>query len=337
MKTILNTLLLVAVSFVASISTLNAQSKPPGFLYVETSPPGALVFLNGDSIGHTTPFMKRLPAGHYRAAVELPGYKEQRIEFLIEQDEVTRQRVDFMGTRRKASPDRWMGEPDWEHGKLTVLSDRIVEVSLDDSLLAGRAPATYDGIPTGRHLVTIQHGAEQFTTAVEIQESEVARVEVVLDSNRADRGIQWPVAVVPVKLTIELPPCSYRVHQKATAPADRDRFVGVDGIVRIAGMEEPLSLRTIDFRTSRHDLPHPVQGLLSGGDTVIGKTFQVPVDSLVKFEFELYANPGDRFRRRDEVTRLLKRHKVPASFNKGREVNVFVQIQPDGDLIFRYW
>lgn len=315
-----------------------AQADEFGYLFCVSNPSGAIVsFDNIDSVSFETPFMRTLDVGEHRAMLTLPGYTRKRVTFRIGANEVTRLDVDFTDDDKTPTTTDVLGPIEWETGKLTVLSDRQAVIFLDDEKQAVTAPTTLEKIKMGKHQIVLEHNGERFSVPLMIKGGQVNKVEVLFDSSVSPRGILWPRPVVTVHLTLELPRCDYRVEENNPRPDSTSHFRGVDNQIQIHGLEQAITIASTSFLKPAHFKDKELQGLITGGDTTVVRKLEVPIDSLVKFEFNIFPNPVGKFRNRREVTEILKRHRLAANFNNGRDVYVKVQIQPDGDLIFRYW
>ncbi len=314
------------------------QADEFGYVFCQSTPSGAIVsFDHIDSVSFETPFMRTMDVGEHRATVTLPGYTRKNVTFRVGANEVTKLNVDFTEGDKTPTTTEVLGPIEWETGKLTVLADRQAVIYLDDKKLDLTAPATFEKIKIGSHQIALEHNGETFSTPLVIKGGEVNKVEALFDSSVSPRGILWPRPVVTVHLTLELPACDYRVRESNPRPDSNSSFRGVDNQVRINGLEEVVMITSSTLLKPTQFQDKELHGLITGGDTVIVRQLEVPIDSLMKFEFNIFANPVGKFRNRKEVTEILKRHRVAANFNNGRDIHVKVQIQPDGDLIFRYW
>lgn len=318
---------------------VSAQADQYGYVYCESKPKGAVIYFDTlVASGTEAPFMRSLTVGAHSAVISLPGYVDKKLSFSISPNEVTRLVVDFTQNEKTPSTTDVLGPVEWNVGRLTILTDRQATIYLDGQKLTTPAPVTLDKIEMGKHRIALEHENERFANDITIKGGEVNRVEALFDPNALDRGIVWPRPTVLVHLTLHLPKCDYRVRRENAIPTDRSSFHGVDNEVRISGLNDSgVTIAARSFVRPAEFRERELSGIVAGGDTVVMQALEVPLDSAVQFAFSIYPNPKGTFKTRKDVARIMKRHRIPADLNDGEELHVEAVIQPDGDLLFRYW
>lgn len=94
-----------ALALFSSLILLSAPAWAAGQLMLESNPPGAVVTLNGQTLGETPLLHEGLHAGTHLVTLTRPGYKPVTLRVTVEHDLTTRQRVTMTPERRTPTGD----------------------------------------------------------------------------------------------------------------------------------------------------------------------------------------------------------------------------------------
>jgi TonB family protein len=162
-----------------------------GRLYVLTYPPGAAVWVDGDSVGVTPVPPHALREGTHALSIRKEGFAPYDTVVWLASDETSFHHVELVagGARSmrpaQASPARAQSEGGTEEasgrGGIAVSSDPAgSEVWIDDERV-GTTPLTLSGLTRGWHRLSIRHdGYEPQVVEVEVEPGAVADLQVTL-------------------------------------------------------------------------------------------------------------------------------------------------------------
>jgi hypothetical protein len=154
---------------------------PDGSIFVETSPPGAIVYVNGDNKGHAPVTITNLWPGTYTITAELPGYETFTSITTIE-----------LGPTRSSVYCRLV--PDSSGNGVYVLSTPLRAQVYLDGILKGETPLMVSNPETGTHILLIRHaGFEDWESGIEISETGTRTISAVL--NQTDTDVNQGITV----------------------------------------------------------------------------------------------------------------------------------------------
>jgi PEGA domain len=316
----------------------SAFAVESGYLFIETKPvPARFTVDNVDTIFFDTPILCRLAPGKHRIRLESPGYRPQTIQVVIAPEEVIRRSVSLDETfRPPSSEDGTAGFPDGT-GKISVLSDRKSQVYVDGKLHDSPAPVTIAGVTPGLHEVVLTRDTISHTTRVVVQEGKSALVEVVFDEQASFQGVVRPRYRTRIFVTVELPPCRYKMESADNAGGGC-RIRGVDPNIIIALPDSSVEIdRSVFLQHLEQVRATTTSHEMSFSDTTLVYSFEAPVEEGVAFTFRLRTNKSRGFRDLSSLKPTTKRFAVPARFNEGADITVHATVDESGDVIFRYW
>lgn len=166
-----------------------SEASGVGRLYVLTYPPGAAVWVDGDSVGVTPVPPHALRAGAHALSIRKEGFAPYDTVVWLASDETSFHHVELeAGAARSRKPaqaspaQRERGAEEASgRGGIAVSSDPAgSEVWIDDER-AGTTPLTLSGLTRGWHRLSIRHdGYEPHVAEVEVEPGAVADLQVAL-------------------------------------------------------------------------------------------------------------------------------------------------------------
>lgn len=151
--------------------TPRAQTVPAaknGAVRVESDPPGARVFVDGQVRG-TTPLLLELPAGSHALQVH-EGSRVKDISIEVSSGENSAYHVEWA----EAAPPG----PAAATGSLSVTADVAGATVTVDGAVRGRAPVTISDLAPGNHEVVVRSGATSSRRSVSIQPGATASLVI---------------------------------------------------------------------------------------------------------------------------------------------------------------
>lgn len=164
---------------------------PYGTLYIETSPPGAVIFVNGGDKGNSPVTLTGIWPGTYTISAKLAGYQEC---FSV---------TTLSGSQY--SPVYCRLVPDSSGNGLYVVSTPAKANVYVDGVLAGVTPFMQSNIVTGTHIIQVRlSGYDEWKSTVEIPKNGSKTISALLNQTDTvvNQGIH--VASIPVGATIAL-------------------------------------------------------------------------------------------------------------------------------------
>ncbi len=172
-------------------TTTYGPSGPYGTIYIETSPPGAVISVNGDDKGNSPVTLKGLWPGTYTISARLAGYQEYIFVTTL--------------SGPQYSPVYCRLVPDNSGNGLYVVSTPAKANVYVDGVLAGVTPFMQSNIATGMHIIQVRlSGYDDWKSTIEVPKNGSKTISVLL--NQTDtvvtQGIH--VASIPDGATIAL-------------------------------------------------------------------------------------------------------------------------------------
>jgi len=313
-------------------------SNNVGFLLLQSEPVEVSVVIDGiDTVAMHTPVLCTLSVGKHTVTVTREYYDPKTIMVEIEPLEVLRRTVSFVEPTDISSQPAEGFAIYRRKGSLTILTDGGgATVHIDTSKIKEPTPVTLSEIAEGPHRLYLEQNGLALDTVIRI----IADSTLVFHPSLADftssHGLH-PGTVTMMSVKIQLPKCEY--HRDTNLNGELEiRIKGVDPQILITGPDTAIQLSHHPLASS--ELLWNYRGEIiekAITDTLLEYSLFCPTDSALGFAFHLLVNYGRRFVNREKLTPLSKRYRVPADFNNGEPVNIHFRIQPDGEIIFKYW
>jgi hypothetical protein len=156
-----------------AIVTVNYPPGPYGTIYVESSPPGAVVFLNGENKGHAPVTVTGLWPGSYTISAELAGYQE------------------FTSSTTISGPTRSSVYcplvPDNTGNGLYIISSPANANVYIDGVLKGKTPFMLRDTSTGPHVIQLRlSGYADWKSTVEAPSGGTKTISAILSQTDTD-------------------------------------------------------------------------------------------------------------------------------------------------------
>jgi|GEM_PF-1882232 hypothetical protein len=161
-----------------TVTTTYGPEGPYGTIYVESSPPGAVISLNGENQGRTPVTIRGLWPGSYTITAELAGYQKYTTT------------TDISGSTR--SPVYCQLVPDSPGKGLYIVSTPSEAKVYLDGELRGVTPLVLAGTATGSHSVEVRlSGYAEWKETVEVPEGGTKTISAILNKQDTEviRGI----------------------------------------------------------------------------------------------------------------------------------------------------
>lgn len=155
-----------------------SPSGPYGTIYVESSPAGADVYLDGDARGHAPLTISGLWPGTYEITARMTGFETYTSTTTI------------TGATRSAVYCRLT--PDNSGGGLTVMSSPVWATVYLDGVEKGVTPWTLNDPATGSHIIQLKRpGYDDWESTVDVQEGTAKTLSAILNKKtiNTDRGV----------------------------------------------------------------------------------------------------------------------------------------------------
>jgi len=157
----------------ATIRTITTTYWPPGpygTIYVESSPPGAIIYLNGNNEGHAPVTITGLWQGTYTISAELTGYQEYTTITTIS------------GATRSSVYCPLM--PDNTGNGLYVVSTPANATVYLDGIQKGVTPFMLSDPATGTHIIQVKlYGYDEWKSTVEVSNDGTKTISAILNQN----------------------------------------------------------------------------------------------------------------------------------------------------------
>jgi formylglycine-generating enzyme required for sulfatase activity/tRNA A-37 threonylcarbamoyl transferase component Bud32/tetratricopeptide (TPR) repeat protein len=139
---------------------------PPGALALESQPPGAAVFIDGEERGKTPLQVAALAPGRHRVRLALRFHEEAELDVEVVSNDVARRQVALTPSQ----------------GAIVVLTDPpAARLFLDRDWHAEPSPARIAGIPAGQHFLWVEKGELGADQAVFVTRGETTTVSLRLE------------------------------------------------------------------------------------------------------------------------------------------------------------
>ena len=151
---------------------------PYGTIYVESSPAGADVYLDGDARGRAPLTIYDLWPGTYEITARMTGF------------ETFRSTITITGATRSAVYCRLT--PDNSGGGLTVMSSPVWATVYLDGVEKGVTPLTINDPATGSHIIQLKRtGYDDWESTVDVQGGTAKTISAILNEKtiNTDRGV----------------------------------------------------------------------------------------------------------------------------------------------------
>ncbi|MGB9176155.1 MAG: PEGA domain-containing protein [Methanoregula sp.] len=153
---------------------------PPGHgtIYVESSPPDAVISLNDENKGHAPVTITDLWPGSYTISAELAGYQKYTSTTTIS------------GSSRSSVYCKLV--PDNSGKGLYVMSTPVQANVYLDGVFKGETPLMLNDTASGSHTLQVRHsGYSEWNSTIEVPESGTKTISAILNQSNADvtRGI----------------------------------------------------------------------------------------------------------------------------------------------------
>lgn len=149
---------------------------PPGSygtIYVETSPPGAVIYLNDENKGHAPVTITGLSPGSYTLSAELAGYQKYTSSTTIS------------GPTRSSLYYQLV--PDNSGNGLYVMSTPVQAKVYLDGVLMGETPLMLGDTASGSHTLQVKSsGYDEWKSTVEVPEKGTKTISAILNQNNVD-------------------------------------------------------------------------------------------------------------------------------------------------------
>jgi hypothetical protein len=160
------------------VTTTYWPPGPYGTIYVESSPPGAVVYLNDENRGHAPVTITDLWPGSYTISAELAGYQKYTSETTIS------------GPTRSSVYCQLV--PDNSGNGLYVVSTPAQAKVYLDGILKGETPIMLSDSASGSHTLLVKRsGYDEWRSTVVVPEAGTKTISAILRQNDVDlsRGI----------------------------------------------------------------------------------------------------------------------------------------------------
>lgn len=361
-------LLLAAVCLMSPDS--GAEDKV-GFLYIESDPPNARLVIDGNQDRlYQTPVLCTLAVGAHRLTLSTEFHQPNTVKVVIAPRQVLRKKIRLVATieveRQPDSDLRLYNVP----GELTILTDIFgVSIFLDDVRISMPAPVTLPLVPSGLHAVRIEHNGLFFDTLVAVKPAETTLLELRLRQQWGLDSIPGSPELVALVVEMDLPACRYQRERPVVEAALYDSAQSDEGAVSkkelyamsrryevpqwddtatgLRGVDPNIRIITpdtvivvshrpaVDLGFARLPMGHDLDFQMPS--MVVSRFPMCPEDGVIRFEIEAFVNQSEEFYNFLELEPIYKQFRVPADFNGGADINVRIQIDPDGEIHFRYW
>jgi hypothetical protein len=156
-----------------AVTTTYGPPGPYGTIYVETSPPGAVIYLNDENKGHAPVTITGLWPGSYTISAELAGYQ------------------DYTSATTLSGPTRssvyYQLVPDNSGNGLYVVSTPVQAKVYLDGVLKGETPLMLSDTASGSHTLQVKSsGYDEWKSTVEVPEKGTKTISAILNQNNVN-------------------------------------------------------------------------------------------------------------------------------------------------------
>jgi len=191
-----------------------SDEEPTGSIYATSTPPGAIVFIDGEETGDVTPCtLSGLETGSYAVRVEKEGFAQQDEKWVtVVANAVTE--VEFNLTPETGSGDGSSsgggGDGGSRNGSITITSVPMnASIYLDGNATEFRTDATLEDIPSGEHTIElVLPGYQNITRTVTVKGDECSLLDLVFENTTTGKTTtangRITVSSVPTNASIYL-------------------------------------------------------------------------------------------------------------------------------------
>ena len=156
-----------------TVTTTYGPPGPYGTIYVESSPAGAVIFINGDNEGHAPVTITGLWPGSYNISAELAGF------------------LKYTSITTISGPTRSVVYcplvPDNSGNGLYVVSTPVQAKVYLDGVLKGETPLMLSDTASGSHTLQVKSsGYDEWKSTVEVPENGTKTISAILNQNNVD-------------------------------------------------------------------------------------------------------------------------------------------------------
>ena len=324
-------LLAISVLFVALASPAFAQK---GYLFVESAPDSAVVTIDGgQSERYYTPVLCTLSVGEHTVEITKRFYETEIFKVKIEPEAVVRKRVDFV-RQEKFNVTKPTGMTvEGKYGQLTIITNpHGAEVIADGEKLYMTSPVTLSNVPAGPHRYSIVYHYIQYDTTIIVTGD--APQTAVIDLRIFEGKEMYSIMPsVQTKVVIVVPGCKYKWEDGVY------KFKGVDVEIKIEVGDTSLAFNQVELANQFKEWmesANTIPEVLELEKTEFTFIFDPYLDARLQFETVSFASKK-KFQLKDEITPSTHYQNFPASLNSGKNINVRIYIEDDGEIVFRYW
>jgi len=320
-------------NFILNVLILIAFSSPAfaqkGYLFIESVPDSAIVTIDGKfSERYFTPVLCTLSVGEHQIEIAKVYYETETIKVKIDPEAVTRRMVHFVKQDKfKVGKGQDM-MVEGKYGQLTIISYPYgARVIADGEELTMTAPVTLSNLTAGKHRYSLIYKYTRYDTTIIVTGDEPQTATIDFRALKDDEKY-YAAPQVLTKVVIVVPGCEYQTDE----PTGKLLIQGVDAELKISTGDTGIALTHKELAEHRDNNKE-----LSLPKTELTYFFEPYIDSTVQFDISTFASKKKKHELRESLTPKHKHFHVPASFNSGKEVNVRIFIEDDGDIVFRYW
>ncbi len=299
-----------------------------GYLFIESAPESALVTIDGRQSGkYFTPVLCTLSVGEHSIEITKRFYETEILKVKIEPEAVVRKRVDFVKQEKfKVTKPTGM-TVEGKYGQLTIITyPHGAEIIADGEKLSMTTPVTMSGVTAGPHRYSIVYHYIQYDTVIIITGDAPQTATIDLKHLEGDDSYSI-MPRVTTKVVIVVPGCEYKIDDS--------------GVLLIKGVDAEINIRTRDTSLTLTSQSQLSEIQIKGGNTKHVATestyiFDPFLDSKLQFDISTLSSKK-KFQSREGLAPRHYYHKLPASLNSGKDINVRILVENDGEIVFRYW
>lgn len=337
--------LMVPLLLSASLGGSDILAAEKGYLFIESIPAGADIVLDGQaSTFRTTPALCTLSVGKHTFTIYKQYYESKSIEVEIHSERVERRKIHFVRLNKIGSVPVEDVTVYGDFGQLTIITDLPgATVYIDSVKVKTETPVTLNSISTGPHNLRLVYDQLVFDTLLIVPQTspitlflELGKLPAKETNVSSERASSERVRVRVVLLPSR---CEYSWKYKGDE-IKSFKIKGVDPLLTIEFGEKTWELTHDDIGLTniiRDDQGRMTSALLVDSNMEFNFLTTILPTAMIEIDLSLLVSEGSKRSKEDDCRHILKKYSIPAGLNNGGDVNIRLRIEPDGEVIMRYW
>lgn len=330
--------LVVPALLSAALGNSDILAAEKGYLFIESDPAGADIVLDTQvSAFRTTPALCTLSVGRHTFTIYKQYYESKSFEVEIFPEQVERRMIRFIRSNKIGSVPVEDVTVYGDFGQLTIITDLPgATVYVDNIKVKTKTPVTLNSISTGPHNLRLVYDRLIFDTMLIIPQTGPATLYLELGKLK---GKETPISSdkVKVSLALILSRCEYSWKYKGDK-IKSFRIKGVDPGISIQYGDQSLKFSHENLELT--EIVRDKQGRITSAlllDSNLEYSFETSSSTMIKINTSLLVSVRSKRSKIDDCRHVSKSFTVPAGMNNGAEVNIRLRIEPDGEIVIRYW